>query len=62
MIDNSFPFGGSPDRSGELILGLSGVYLNKWTGNVSWINYIGRADRQPLADRDYLRVSLQTTF
>lgn len=62
MIDTSFPFGGSPDRSGELILGLSGVYLNKWNATLSWINYLGKPDRQPLLDRDYLRFSLQTTF
>lgn len=62
MIDTSFPFGGSPDRGGELILGLTGVYLNKWIANLSWINYLGEPNRQPLLDRDYLRFSLQTTF
>ncbi|MGC3983490.1 MAG: DUF1302 family protein [Pseudorhodoferax sp.] len=62
MIDTSFPFGGSPDRAGELVLGVTLVYLSKWTANLSWINYIGSQTRQPLADRDYLRLSLQTTF
>ena len=62
MIDASFPFGGSPDRSGELILGLTGVYLNKWTANLSYINYIGRPAGQSVLDRDYLRLSLQTSF
>lgn len=62
MIDNSFPFGGSPDRSGELVLGLTGVYLSKWTANVSFINYLGNKARQPALDRDYLRFSLQASF
>lgn len=62
VIDNSFPFGGSPDRAGELVLGLTGVYLSQWTFNVSYINYIGKAARQSVADRDYLRLSLQATF
>jgi hypothetical protein len=62
MIDTSFPFGGSPDRSGELILGITGVYLNKWTVNLSWINYLGSAARQPVLDRDYLRLSVQASF
>lgn len=62
MIDTSFPFGGSPDRAGELILGVTMVYLNRWTANLSYINYLGAADRQPVLDRDYLRFSLQTTF
>ena len=62
MIDTSFPFGGSPDRAGEVTLGVTGVYLNKWTANLSWINYIGPAARQPVADRDYLRLSVQASF
>lgn len=62
MIDTSFPFGGSPDRSGELILGVTTVYLNKWTANLSWINYLGKTGSQPMLDRDYLRFSLQTSF
>jgi hypothetical protein len=61
-IDNSFPFGGSPNQTGELIVGLTGVYLNKLIANVSYINYLGSMSRQPLADRDYLRLSVQTSF
>ena len=62
MIDTSFPFGGSPNKGGELILGLTGVYLNKWIVNLSWINYLGKSDTQALLDRDYVRLSFQTTF
>ena len=62
MIDTSFPFSGSPSRGGELVLGIAGVYLNKWNASLSWITYLGKAARQPLIDRDYLRFSLQTTF
>jgi hypothetical protein len=62
MIDNAFPFGGSPDKGGEVILGLSGVYLTKWIGTVSAIRYVGKPDTQGVLDRDYLRFSLQTSF
>jgi hypothetical protein len=62
MIDNSFPFGGSPDKGGEVVLGVSGTYLSKWIGSVSAIHYLGKADTQGVLDRDYLRFSLQTTF
>jgi hypothetical protein len=62
MVDNSFPFGGSPDKGGEVIVGLTGTYLNKWIGNVSAIHYVGKPDTQALLDRDYLRFSLQTSF
>jgi hypothetical protein len=62
MIDNAFPFSGSPDRGGELIVGLAGVYLSKWSGSLSAIHYVGKADTQSVLDRDYLRFSLQTSF
>jgi len=62
MIDNSFPFGGSPNRAGELALGLTGVYLNKWIANLSYVRYIGKPENQSVTDRDYVRLSLQTSF
>lgn len=62
QIDNAFPFAGSPNGAGEMILGLTGVYLSKWTANVSYINYLGSTMRQPLSDRDYLRLSVQVSF
>jgi len=62
MIDTSFPFGGSPDRGGEVIMGVTGTYLNRWIANLSYINYLGEPDRQAVLDRDYVRFSLQTTF
>lgn len=62
MVDTSFPFGGSPDRAGELILGIGGTYLNKWTFNLSHINYLGKPERQSVLDRDYVRFSAQVAF
>ena len=62
VIDTAFPFSGSPDHGGELIVGVTGVYLTKWTGNLSFINYRGKATSQALLDRDYFRFSLQTSF
>lgn len=62
VIDTAFPFSGSPDHGGEFIIGLTGVYLNKWTANLSFITYLGDAGTQPLLDRDYMRFSLQASF
>jgi hypothetical protein len=62
MIDVAFPFGGSPDHGGDVVLGLSADYRNKWFANISWVNYLGKATTQPLLDRDQLRLSLQTSF
>ncbi|WP_159916348.1 DUF1302 family protein [Pantoea sp. 18069] len=62
MIDTAFPFAGSPNRGGDLVLGLSGVYLSKWTANLSYVRYLGKVDTQAMLDRDYIRLSLQTSF
>lgn len=62
VIDTAFPFSGSPDHGGELVVGVTGVYLNRWNANLSFINYKGKAASQPLLDRDYLRFSLQASF
>jgi hypothetical protein len=62
VIDTAFPFSGSPDHGGEIIVGITGVYLNRWNANLSFINYKGKTTSQPLLDRDYLRFSLQASF
>lgn len=62
VVDTAFPFSGSPDHGGEFIAGLTGVYLNKWTANLSVINYRGKASSQALLDRDYARFSVQASF
>jgi hypothetical protein len=62
VIDTAFPFSGSPDKGGELAVGVTGTYLTKYIANVTFINYRGKATSQPLLDRDYVRFSLQTSF
>lgn len=62
MIDVAFPFAGSPTHGGDVVLGLTAEYRNKWVANVSWVNYVGKASSQPMLDRDHLRFSLQTSF
>lgn len=62
MIDTAFPFAGSPNKGGDLVLGLTGVYLSKWTANLSYVRYLGKVDTQAMLDRDYIRFSLQTSF
>ena len=44
------------------MLGLTGVYLSKWTANLSYVRYLGKVDTQAMLDRDYIRFSLQTSF
>lgn len=62
VIDTAFPFSGSPDKGGEIAVGITGTYLTKYIANLTFINYRGKATSQPLLDRDYVRFSLQTSF
>jgi hypothetical protein len=62
MIDVAFPFAGSPDHGGDFVLGLTADYRSRWNATISWVNYLGKPATQPMIDRDYLRLSLQTSF
>ncbi len=50
------------DRGGDLTLGISGTYLNKWTGGISYTRYIAPAQRDPFADRDFVAFNVERTF
>jgi len=62
MIDQAFPFGGSPTKSGDANLGITGTYLSKYIVNLTYTNFFGKPADNPIADRDYIRLSVQTTF
>lgn len=50
------------DRGGDITLGVSGVYVNKWTANIGYTRYIAPPARDPFADRDFVTASIQRTF
>ncbi len=50
------------DRGGDLTMGISGVYLNKWTGGISYTRYIAPPQRDPSADRDFVSFNVERTF
>jgi hypothetical protein len=64
---------GGWSRAGDLSVGLAGEYLLKWKGGISYTRYVGGAAplvngannysfRQSFKDRDFISVSIQTTF
>ncbi len=50
------------DRGGDLTLGIAAVYLNKWTGGISYTRYIAPPQRDPFADRDFVSFNVERTF
>ncbi|MEG1456636.1 MAG: DUF1302 family protein, partial [Comamonas sp.] len=61
------------DKGGDFNIGLAGVYLGKWTGSLNYVHYLGKEGptldnnnnaqfRQSLKDRNFLSLSLRTTF
>lgn len=61
------------DGGGDISLGLNAVYLGSWNLGVNYVHFLGKAAptldaannavyRQALKDRNYLTVSLRTTF
>lgn len=61
------------DKGGDLSLGLAATYLGKWNFGVNYVRYLGTAApvqdalnlvqyQQALKDRDYLSLSVRTTF
>ena len=49
-------------RSGDFRIGVSGTYLSAWKAGLSYIGFLGNPSRQPLADRNFVMLSLERTF
>ncbi|MGQ7814385.1 DUF1302 domain-containing protein [Metapseudomonas furukawaii] len=61
------------DNGGDITLGLEGTYLNDWTVTMQYVHFYGdpgtpqnsnqqQQYKQALADRDFLTLSVRTTF
>jgi hypothetical protein len=48
--------------AGDLTLGVSATYHAVWQGSLSFTHFIGCASAQPLADRDFVGLSLTRSF
>jgi hypothetical protein len=49
-------------RCGNFEIGVAATYRTVWRGSVSFTHFIGPADRQLLADRDFIQLNVQRTF
>jgi hypothetical protein len=49
-------------RSGNLELGISATYRKTWQGSLTFTRFLGNPVRQPLADRDFIALTMQRTF
>lgn len=62
-----------PDRGGDLNIGVSAVYLGRWNFNLNYVHYLGQEGStldnannvqflQALKDRNFMTMSVRTTF
>ena len=48
--------------AGDLEAGISATYLSVWKANLTLTSFLGSPYRQPLADRDFVAISIERTF
>jgi hypothetical protein len=48
--------------AGDLDLGVIATYRVVWVGSLTFTHFLGNADRQVLADRNFIRLSIERTF
>jgi len=62
LAGHSFTYYAQNSGTGDFRLGVSAVYLSAWKAGISYVGFLGPPDRQPLADRDFVMLSLERTF
>jgi hypothetical protein len=50
------------DRGGDITFGVSAVYLNKWTGGISYTAFLAPPGRDSFADRGFLAFNVERTI
>jgi hypothetical protein len=62
MAGHSFTYYAQNSGTGDFRLGVSGTYLSAWKAGITYFGFLGAPSRQPLADRDFVMLSLERTF
>lgn len=62
MAGRSFTYYAQNSGTGDFRIGVSGTYLSAWKAGIAYVGFIGAETRQPLADRDFVLLSLERTF
>ncbi len=50
------------EGAGDVEAGISAIYQTVWRADITLTNYLGSPGTQPLADRDFVALSLERTF
>jgi len=62
MAGHSFSYYAQNSGTGDFRLGVTGTYLSAWKAGITYFGFLGSSSRQPLADRDFVMLSLERTF
>ena len=62
MAGRSFSYYAQNSGTGDFRIGVNATYLSAWKAGLAYTGFIGAPTRQPLADRDFLLLSLERTF
>jgi hypothetical protein len=62
LAGRSFTYYAQDSGSGDFRIGVSGTYLSAWKAGLSYVGFLGSPSRQPLADRNFVMLSLERTF
>jgi len=62
LTGRSFTYYAQNSGTGDFRVGLSATYRSAWKAGISYAGFLGPPSRQPLADRDFLLLSLERTF
>jgi len=62
IAGRSFSYYAQNEGTGDFRLGVSGTYLSAWKAAIAYVGFAGAPSRQPLADRDFVMLSLERTF
>ena len=62
LAGRSFTYYAQDSGSGDFRIGVSGTYLSAWKAGLTFIGFLGAPSRQPLADRNFVMLSMERTF
>jgi hypothetical protein len=62
IAGRSFSYYAQNEGAGDFRLGVSATYLSAWKAAIAYVGFAGAPSRQPLADRDFVMLSLERTF
>jgi hypothetical protein len=62
LAGHSFTYYAQNSGTGDFRIGVSGTYRSAWKAGLTYVGFVGTSTRQPLADRDFMMLSLERTF